>query len=312
MRQSSVRRSAFTLIELLVVIAIIAILIGLLLPAVQKVRASAARSKCSNNMKQVALALHLYHDSHGNLPHGTYNEFASTDINPYGKYNRRCWAHDILPFIEQDPLYRKFDTYMEGGGGALGFSDRASVISTYVCPADPNGPKTETFSDRANQSFSGNLVVNASSGYFTDTGTAISRSLDGMLFALSKVKLTQVRDGTSNTALVSETVLVKDTTGHDIRGRYYNPAHTGAAFSTRLPPNTATPDVFEWCGSDTPSYAPCTWNVQYMFLLPRSLHTGGVNLATADGAVRFVSNGVTPSAFQAAGSRDGDEPVGDF
>ena len=122
-------RSAFTLIELLVVIAIIAILIGLLLPAVQKVREAAARAKCQNNLKQLGLAMHNYHSALNMFPPGQGVVVAN------GNNGYNVLAH-ILPYIEQDNVYRSFD-FLQSSSTGNNATVRATVISTFLCPSDP-------------------------------------------------------------------------------------------------------------------------------------------------------------------------------
>jgi prepilin-type N-terminal cleavage/methylation domain-containing protein/prepilin-type processing-associated H-X9-DG protein len=321
----TLRRGAFTLIELLVVIAIIGILIGLLLPAVQKIRDSARRMSCSNNMKQVALALHNHHETYGRFPHATYNYIDSTFMTPppyNNRMDRRCWAHDIFPFLEQDNLFRELIAFFNSGSpysySALGFPKMQTVVPSLMCPADPTSPKLKTYwggldpVNTPHQGFSGNFVVCAGDDYFNDTGYLQSARLNGVMFALSKTTFADISDGTSNTALLSELILVEDAGSHDIRGRYYNPAHSGVAFSTRLPPNTSVPDVFNWCSNFPPRDAPCVWSGQYIFVLARSYHISGVNMALCDGSVRFVANSINPVTYKALGTRKGGESFGDF
>src|SRR5262249_41571311 len=126
------RRAGFTLIELLVVIAIIAILIGLLLPAVQKVRDAAARSQCQNNLKQIALGLHNYHDAHKKFPYG-----GITNGPCCGVQSGPTWTVFILPYIEQDNLYKQYDFTVTNENNKNLFV-RTQFVPTYNCPADLN------------------------------------------------------------------------------------------------------------------------------------------------------------------------------
>jgi prepilin-type N-terminal cleavage/methylation domain-containing protein len=317
-RVTSRLRSAFTLVELLVVIAIIGILVALLLPAVQSAREAARRMQCTNNMKQLALAMHNHHDSRGHFPHGVYNYLDSTGSTPdpyNNKQDRRCWLHDLMPFVEQQNLYDQFETHMKTGASALAFPGMMSIVPSTVCPSDGKSPKLKTFwggIGTAHQGFSGNAIALAGSNYFNEGGAAKSAEIDGICFAQSKVTMGDISDGTSNTAMISELVLSPDVGSHDIRGRYYNPAHGGVLFSTRVTPNTLVPDRLNWCSSNPIPQAPCVWEGTNMFVSVRSHHVGGVNMALGDGSVRFVSDNVNAVLFKALGSRNGKEVIGTF
>jgi prepilin-type processing-associated H-X9-DG protein len=188
-----------------------------------------------------------------------------------------------------------------------------------MCPSDGLSPKLHTFwggLGTDTQGFSGNFVANAGNDYFNPATTPDGRPqnsldssarLNGVFFAQSKVRIAQIEDGTTHTALISELILSPDTTSHDIRGRYYNPGHGGVLFSTRIPPNTLVPDRFNWCSDNPVPRAPCIWSASNMFVSARSYHPGGVNMAMADGAVRFVDQSVDAAAYAAAGSRNGQE-----
>jgi prepilin-type N-terminal cleavage/methylation domain-containing protein/prepilin-type processing-associated H-X9-DG protein len=305
----------FTLVELLVVIAIIGILVALLVPAVQSSREAMRRLQCKNHLKQLGVAMRHHDQKRGHLPHGNYNLLDSTHYTPPPYNNtqdRRCWLHDLLPYMEYTALFDRFQTYMETHRSALGFPELDTVIPTLMCPSDPIGPKLHTFwggIGTPTQGFSGNYIANAGSGYFNEGGIENSAHLDGLLFAISRVKLADIKDGASNTALCSELILSPDTDSHDIRGRYYNPAHGGVLFSTRLPPNNMVPDQLNWCANNPVPRAPCIWTGTNMFVSVRSYHPGGVNLVMADGSVRFVPDMIEPQLFKALGSRNGGEVV---
>lgn len=179
-----------------------------------------------------------------------------------------------------------------------------------VCPSDPNAPKVETVTGNQ-QGFHGNYIACAGSTAFNATGTDGGALLNGVFYTFSKTRLTDIADGTSNTLLGGETVVVRDTTAHDKRGRYYNAWQGNTLFSTLYPPNTAVGDRSSYCVSGTK--APCqglsATNVNYS---ARSWHSGGANFVLADGSVRFIPDNVNVEAYTALGTRAGGEPAGEF
>jgi prepilin-type N-terminal cleavage/methylation domain-containing protein len=307
------RRIAFTLIELLVVIAIIAILIGLLLPAVQKVREAAARAKCSNNLKQMGIAHHSYHDTNGTL---------MPMIGPYG-----CcwgtWAVLILPHVEQENAYKRYQNWGGNDTIKVDFPARVTVgpkypryghslnrsaatgrrYSVLSCPSDQDntpisnmtnlnyvvcGGTGGTYGSRPAGAPNGFKVA---PGMFNGAGSVATRKA-------RKIKLTDVTDGLTNTVMMGE---VLQGQGKDLRGfAWWGDA---SAFSTFAPPNTKIPDQIYtagYCKNQPQRGLPCTTPGAVFY--SRSHHTGGVNVGLGDGSVRFVRNSINPTTWLRMGS----------
>jgi prepilin-type N-terminal cleavage/methylation domain-containing protein/prepilin-type processing-associated H-X9-DG protein len=313
------KRRGFTLIELLVVIAIIAILIALLVPAVQKVREAAARTQCVNNLKQLGLALHGYHDANKAFPPGAYcdREGWNSTTPPLE------WVyllHYLLPYIEQPAIYK-----LLGAGNWI--TDRpwfaapestvwapldGLPIAVLLCPSDP-GSATSThsgFNSLARSNYLGFFSGTQDSHNWSQTYPIAQRATFTM-GASRAMKIAQITDGTSNTMMIGEYVRGKDVT--DSRGWFYSSRAGNQFLYVTGTPNTATPDNLldyaGYCPAGAPASAfnlpsqPCIWDNSNgfggdNFISARSFHAGGVNALFGDGHVQFISNTVSLTTWQ--------------
>ena len=324
-------RKAFTLVELLVVIAIIGILVALLLPAVQAAREAARRIQCTNNMKQVGIALHNYHAALGGFPAG---------LNDGGDGSLLVsWMSAITPFIEESALYEQFDPtvrwkhyyFSRRHPGHWGNAEVwRTEISIYKCPSDTQ--IRESFYDQ-NHSGGPGFTRSNYAGCFSPDGVttepnptynwggschndaAVNPSIDSGKRALFNLniwrRVRDITDGTSKTMIASELITADDSTD-DQRGCWWYDSR-GHSFTGRLAPNSPLPDVMsnKPCDSQkTPcvATAPCP-NAQYN--AARSLHPGGVTVMRADGSVQFVSDAIDMFVWQASASISSGEVVGD-
>ncbi|UUO04741.1 DUF1559 domain-containing protein [Blastopirellula sp. J2-11] len=307
------RRSAFTLVELLVVIAIIGVLIALLLPAVQQAREAARRISCSNNLKQLGLAMHNYHDTFLSLPYGQFAYGfhsglapAYTDTpgeQPFGA----TWFQGILPFVEQSAIYDAVKSDMPNmASTSWDETARKTVVGAFVCPSDPAGGKIGAVG------FQGNYLGNSHNDILHPGNLA---DANGLFFNKSSINFRDITDGSSNTLMFGECVQDPAGTETDAIGAYWDGQFLEAVFSPRAAWgfNTEVPDLVRDGGCADSLKKPCGVGAPAAALqLLRSYHPGGVMVVRADSAVSFLPDTMNKDIYGNLGARNDGNVVGSF
>lgn len=318
-------RSGFTLIELLVVIAIIAVLIALLLPAVQQAREAARRTQCKNNMKQLGLALHNYHDTHNRLPPGGIHNRDGHGASPTSTSWGPSWMPMILSYIDQGPLYNQFDFSVPRA------ANYGTVVSTQIpafrCPTDSN--------EKANWSNTSsfartNYAGNGGAGATFITGDFDNFKRERGPFNWSRAygaRFADLEDGTSNTILLGE--IIAGERSSDVRGAWAYPTGPFINGATRASSTSINPrirlvpngnalddnrrDRPANCNADVDDrQLRCVAGGSDVVQTARSKHTGGVHVCLADGGIRFISENIDVNTWMNLLSMADGTPLSEF
>lgn len=306
-------RRGFTVIELLVAVGVIALLLAIILPAVQEARNTARRTQCASNLRQLGLSIHSYHDS--------FNFFPPGNINGLSMFTR------ILPHIDQAALYEKvdFSTYESPTLDLV----RRTQLQILLCPGD-SGLFVYGSTNYAGNSGTGLHAKGLFEGFFGPVGELDGRALNSA----------SIRDGLSSTAAFSEQLLghigsLEECRSYPLRTvwsvpQYYSEPNELQQFLTacdQLDRNATISETQrgrEWTfgnlpytfynHTQTPNHKACAYNSSVLLgsYTAISLHHGGVNVCLGDGSVRFVSNSIDGGIWRAIGTRSGDEPVSEF
>ena len=326
-------RRAFTLVELLVVIAIIGVLVALLLPAVQAARESSRRAQCTNNLKQLGLALHGYSNSQGRLPPGADSKrYAPAPNHPPTFYRWSALAY-LLPYLEQEQLAELLDLSLPLYGPSLQVTPAnrpgvSRVVATFLCPSDLGMPVEEGFGPT-------NYAANAGSG----DGGGTPFETDGLFFVNSRTKLADIADGTSNTVAFAESLLGQPTQSAsasnppdakqsyaytfvwpltdvacsnplyfdftDLRGfAWASGEYRCASYNHYLPPNARQLDCI---ASVVFSSDVELRNSAFGWRAARSNHPGQVNVLLADGSVQPINDEVDAAVWRALSTRSAED-----